>query len=130
MGENISDFSQYSPLALAYMGDAVYEQVVREMLVRKGNRQVQKLHKEATHYVSASAQAGIIDRLKDKLTEEEVAIYKRGRNANAHAAPKNQDVIAYRKSTGFEAVIGWLYLTGRQDRIRELLDPEINNEDE
>jgi len=130
MGESVNNFSQYSPLALAYLGDAVYELIIREMLVKEGNRQVQKLHKDATHYVSASAQASIVDRLMERLTEEEVAIFKRGRNANAHAAPKNQDVIAYRKSTGFEAVIGWLYLCGRKDRIMELLGPEINKESE
>jgi len=125
MGESISGFSQYSPLVLAYMGDAVYEQIIRELLVRRGNRQVQKLHKEATGYVSASAQAELVDRLMDRFTEEETAVFKRGRNANAHAAPKNQDVIAYRKSTGFEAVIGWLYLTDQKDRIMQLLDQEI-----
>jgi len=120
VGESVNP-TQYSPLVLAYLGDAVYELIIRKQLVSEGNKQVQKLHKEATNYVSASAQAKLIDNIMDKLTDEEVAIFKRGRNANAHAAPKNQDVIAYRKSTGFEAVIGWLYLKGDMDRIMELI---------
>ena len=125
MGESIktsvTDPSQYSPLALAYLGDAVYELIVRERVLAEGNRQVYKLHKESTKYVNAAAQAELIMRIEDKLTDEEKAIYKRGRNANAHAAPKNQDVIAYRKSTGFEALIGWLYLRNDMDRIMELI---------
>lgn len=123
MGESIknsADPSQYSPLALAYLGDAVYELIVRERVLADGNRQVNKLHKESTKYVNAAAQAELIMRIEDKLTDEEKAIYKRGRNANAHAAPKNQDVIAYRKSTGFEALIGWLYLKNDIARIMEL----------
>ena len=125
MGESIktsvTDPSQYSPLALAYLGDAVYELIVRERVLAEGNRQVNKLHKESTKYVNAAAQAELIMCIEDKLTDEEKAIYKRGRNANAHAAPKNQDVIAYRKSTGFEALIGWLYLRNDMDRIMELI---------
>ena len=125
MGESIktsvTDPSQYSPLALAYLGDAVYELIVRERVLAEGNRQVNKLHKESTKYVNAAAQAELIMRIEDKLTDEEKAIYKRGRNANAHAAPKNRDVIAYRKSTGFEALIGWLYLRNDMDRIMELI---------
>ena len=125
MGESIktpvTDPSQYSPLVLAYLGDAVYELIVRERVLAEGNRQVNKLHKESTKYVNAAAQAELIMRIEDKLTDEEKAIYKRGRNANAHAAPKNQDVIAYRKSTGFEALIGWLYLRNDMDRIMELI---------
>lgn len=124
MGESIktsvTDPSQYSPLALAYLGDAVYELIIRERVLAEGNRQVNKLHKESTKYVNAAAQAELIMSIEDKLTDEERAVYKRGRNANAHAAPKNQDVIAYRKSTGFEALIGWLYLKNDMDRIMEL----------
>ncbi len=116
------DPSQYSPLALAYLGDAVYELIIREHVLSEGNRQVNKLHKESTKYVNAGAQADLMMKIEDKLTDEEKAIYKRGRNANAHAAPKNQDVIAYRKATGFEALIGWLYLRGDMDRIQELIN--------
>ena len=88
--------------------------------MREGNRQVQKLHKEATAFVSASAQAEHVMDIMDKLTDEEKAIFKRARNANAHAAPKNQELADYRKSTGFEAIIGWLYLKGDMERIMEL----------
>lgn len=116
------DSSQYSPLALAYLGDAVYELIIREHVLSEGNRQVNKLHKESTKFVNAGAQADLMMKIEDKLTDEEKAIYKRGRNANAHAAPKNQDVIAYRKATGFEALIGWLYLRGDMDRIQELIN--------
>ena len=125
MGESIktsvTDPSQYSPLALAYLGDAVYELIVRERVLAEGNRQVNKLHKESTKYVNASAQAELIMRIEDKLTDEERAIYKRGRNAKSHAAPKNQDAVAYHKSTGFEALVGWLYLRNDMDRIMELI---------
>ncbi|MBQ0145862.1 MAG: Mini-ribonuclease 3 [Lachnospiraceae bacterium] len=125
MGESIknacADPAQYSPLALAYLGDAVYELIVRKRVLEKGNRQVDKLHRESTKYVNAGAQADLMMKIEGLLTDEEIAIYKRGRNANAHAAPKNQDVVAYRKSTGFEALIGWLYLKGDMDRIHELV---------
>lgn len=128
MGESIKtsgmDPALYSPLALAYLGDAVYELIVRERVLKEGNRQVAKLHKESTKYVNAGAQADLIMKIEDRLTDEEKSVYKRGRNANAHAAPKNQDVIAYRKATGFEALIGWLYLRGDMDRIHELTDCE------
>ena len=117
-----TDPAQYSPLALAYLGDAVYELIVRERVLKEGNRQVGKLHKKSTGYVNAGAQADLIMKIWDALTDEEKAVYKRGRNSNAHAAPKNQDVIAYRKATGFEALIGWLYLCGDTERIFDLLD--------
>ena len=118
--EKSTDPTQYSPLALAYLGDAVYELIVRKRVLQKGNRQVEKLHKESTGYVNAGAQAELMMKIENLLTDEEKAVYKRGRNANAHAAPKNQDVIAYRKATGFEALIGWLYLKGEYDRILKL----------
>ena len=124
MGESVKtlDPAQYSPTVLAYLGDAVYELIVRESLVVEGNRQVQKLHKEATGFVSASAQAALVDEIMEKLTDEEKAIYRRARNANAHAAPKNQNLADYRKSTGFEAILGWLYLKGDIERIFELVE--------
>ncbi|MDO4938596.1 MAG: ribonuclease III domain-containing protein [Lachnospiraceae bacterium] len=134
MGESIKtagmDPAQYSPLALAYLGDAVYELIVRERVLKEGNRQVGKLHKESTKYVNAGAQADLIMKIESELTDEERAVYKRGRNSSAHAAPKNQDVIAYRKATGFEALIGWLYLRGEMDRIFDLLDIAEENNDQ
>ena len=127
MGKSLrsgTDPDGYSSLALAYIGDAVYEIIVRERVLSEGNRQVGKLHREAVKYVSAGAQAALMERILEKgiLTEEELAVYKRGRNATSHTAPKNQDVIAYRKATGFEALIGWLHLKGEKERIKELTD--------
>ena len=122
MGARVStpDYSQYSPLALAYIGDAVYDLIIRDKVVRKGSRQVQKLHRETIHYVNAGAQSELILRLLDSLTPEETAVYKRGRNAVSHTVPKNQDVGDYRRATGFEALLGWLFLEGQYDRILEL----------
>ena len=116
------DFAQYSPLDLAYIGDAVYEIIIRERVVKRmGSRQVNKLHRETIHYVNAAAQSKLILELMPQLTEQEVRIYKRGRNAVSHTTPKNQDVGDYRRATGFEALIGWLYLTEDYARIGELL---------
>lgn len=112
----------YSPLVLAYIGDAVYELYIRSMLVSKANMQVNKLHKEATGYVKAKAQAELIRKLMDKLSEEEISIYKRGRNAHSYTSAKNADIVDYRCATGFEALIGYLYINGNEERIAELLE--------
>ena len=116
-----ADYSQYSPLALAYIGDAVYELIVRDRIVREGSRQVNKLHHEAVHYVNAGAQSKLILKMQPLLTPQELRIYKRGRNAVSHTVPKNQDVADYRRATGFEALVGWLFLNGSYERILELL---------
>ena len=110
----------YSSLALAYIGDAVYELMIRKMVLAEGNRQVNKLHRESTSYVNAAAQAKLIESVLDELTDDEMAIYKRGRNAVSHTTPKNQSVADYRKATGFEALVGYLHLSGDDERIREL----------
>ena len=114
---------QLNSLALAYMGDAVYEQVVREHLIKKGGVRPNLLHKEGTLYVSAKAQASIVREMLDLqfLTEEEEAILRRGRNAKSGSVPKNTDVQTYNYSTAFEAVIGSLYLSGQQARLQEVL---------
>ncbi|WP_420849970.1 Mini-ribonuclease 3 [Psychrobacillus vulpis] len=119
----ISDVKQLNSLALAYMGDAVFEQVVREHLIRSGRVKPNILHREATKYVSAKAQAMIVRELinTDFLTEEELAILKRGRNAKSGTVPKNTDVQTYHYSTAFEAVVGSLYLSEQKDRLDELL---------
>lgn len=121
------DIKQLNALALAYMGDAVYEQAVREHLLRSGRVKPQVLHKEATRFVSANAQARIILTMRDQhlLTEEELAIMRRGRNAKSGSVPKNTDVTTYNYSSAFEAVIGYVYLLGRQDRLTELLAKAI-----
>ena len=130
MGESIkkcgtgSDFvphpELYSGLVLAYLGDAVYELMIRERIVARGNKQVNKLHREATRYVNAAAQAELIENVMDELTDEEKNIYRRGRNATSNTVPKNQSVGDYRKATGFEALVGYLYMTGNINRIEEL----------
>ncbi|MBQ9757141.1 MAG: ribonuclease III [Clostridia bacterium] len=112
--------SQYSPLALAYLGDAVYELFVRTYLLKDLNMPVQKLHKAAITMVNAKAQSDLYQKIKDCLTEEETAVYKRGRNTNSHP-PKNADLIDYKSATGVEALIGYLYLKGDSERILGLL---------
>lgn len=115
------DISSYSPLVLAYIGDAVYEVVIRTMLIHQGNQQVQKLHKKATNYVKAAGQAAVTDSIFDMFTEQELAVFKRARNAKQHTTPKNGDIGDYHKATGFEAVVGYLYLTKQEDRMLKLI---------
>ena len=115
------DIKTYSPLTLAYLGDAVYELVIRTMLVEKANMQVNKLHQKASSHVKASAQKEMIFAVLELLTEEEMSVYKRGRNAKSFTAAKNATIGDYRIATGFEALIGYLYLCGKMDRILELV---------
>lgn len=123
----IQDVKQLNALALAYMGDAVLEQKVREHLLLAGRVKPNTLHREATKYVSAKAQSMIIHRFIDEhyLTEEEMAVFKRGRNAKSGSVPKNTDVQTYRNSSGFEAVLGSLYLSQQLDRVYEIIDYAI-----
>ena len=116
-----TDIRTYSPLTLAYIGDAIYELVIRTILVEKGNTQVNKLHQRASKLVKASAQSEIIEKLKPYLTEEEMGIFKRGRNAKSFTMAKNASMSDYRRATGFEALIGHLYLTEQWDRMLELI---------
>lgn len=113
--------NEVSPLILAYIGDAFYEMVVRTIEISKGNRQVNKLHKDSVKLVNAGTQAGLADALQDIMSEEELNIYKRGRNAKANTSAKNASIGDYRKATGFEALMGYLYLAGRQERAIELI---------
>ncbi len=115
------DIKEYSPLALAYIGDAIYELIIRSLVLNEGNRQVQKMHKRTSSMVQASAQARIITALNDRLTEEEHAVYKRGRNAKSMSPAKNQSVSDYHKATGFEALMGYLYLKKEWKRMLELI---------
>ena len=109
----------YSPLTLAYLGDAVFELLVRDELVRRGNRPNGTLHGEATKYVSSKGQSEAFLKIEGMLTEEELAVYRRGRNA--HSVPnKNNDYDEYRRATGLEAVFGYLRLCGDDGRIYEL----------
>ena len=111
----------YSPLTLAYLGDSVLELWVKEHFVRKANQQVQKYHKEVTGVVSAVSQAAFLVSIEESLTEEETAVYHRGRNASVHSKAKNATMAEYKKATGFEALLGYLYLSGQVERLEELI---------
>ena len=115
------DIRTYSPLTLAYIGDAIFELVVRTVLVERKNTQAEKLHKAATKIVKAETQALMIEALKEDLTEEELAVFKRGRNAKAMTRAKNATMSEYRRATGFEALMGYLYLKGDMARMIELI---------
>lgn len=121
--DNYLDVKQLNSLALAYMGDAVYEMYVREHLLQNGKVKPNNLHREATHYVSAKAQAAIIHYFLENglLTGEEEAVVMRGRNAKSGTVPKNTDVQTYRYGTAFEALIGYLYLLKREERLEEII---------
>ena len=115
------DWSQYSPLPLAYIGDAVYELAVRTVLVKRGNTKTQNLHRKATQAVRAQTQAEMIRLLLPDLTEEELAFYRRGRNAKPASTAKNASLHEYLEATGFETVIGYLYLKGEERRMLDLI---------
>jgi ribonuclease-3 family protein len=119
------DIVMLSPLQLAYIGDAVYELLIRTYLLNKG-LSVKELHKATIKYVKAKAQAHIIHELEDILTEEEQTVVKKGRNAKTNTMPKNADMIDYKYATGLEALFGYLYLTNQDKRISELFE-EISN---
>ena len=121
------DVKQLNALALAYMGDAVYEQAIREHLLRSGRVKPNVLHKEATRYVSAKSQAAVLKEMlaTEFLTEEEQAIMRRGRNAKSGSVPKNTDVGTYKSSSGYEAVLGYLYLLEKTERIARIIAESI-----
>ncbi|MGO1581423.1 MAG: Mini-ribonuclease 3 [Peptoniphilaceae bacterium] len=116
---NEKNIRELSPLSLAFLGDAVYELLVRTYLLNK-NKNPKRLHIEAIDFVKAKAQAESMKRILGILTEEEISIYKRGRNAKSHTMPKNAEVSDYREATGFESLLGYLYLLKREDRIIEI----------
>ena len=115
------DLREYSPLVLAYIGDDVYDLIVRTVLVKNRNMQVNKLHRQASKQVKASAQAEVVDKIMPLLTQEEVQIYKRGRNAHSYTKAKNATTMDYRKATGLEALMGYLYLKKDMKRIIDLI---------
>lgn len=115
-----------SPLVLAYLGDTVYETYIREYLIRQNTqRKVNDLHKLAIKYVKAKAQATIIHEIEIELTEEESKIYKRGRNQKSNTSPKNADIIDYKHATGFEALVGYLYLNNEIERLQYIINKGI-----
>lgn len=113
---------QLNGVTLAYIGDAVYELLIRESLIKQGLTKVDTLHTKAIQYTSANGQKEAFEKIKDLLTEEEMSVYKRGRNANTMRKARNADLSVYKQSTGFEAVIGYLHLTNQQNRIHEFLE--------
>ncbi|MCX8130927.1 MAG: Mini-ribonuclease 3 [Clostridia bacterium] len=121
------DAGQYNPLVLAYIGDAVYEVFVRTLLVSKSNAPVHKLHKYSIEYVKAKAQSDIVHKLLEHLTQEEQDIVRRGRNAKSGTIPKNADVTEYKYATGFESLIGYLYLKKDISRLMQILSLSVSD---
>ena len=115
------DIRTYSPLTLAYIGDGVFDLVIRSVVVGKGNTRANQLHQRTSQIVKAHTQAEIIEFLQDQLTEEEADVYRRGRNAKSPTMAKNATMADYRKATGLEALVGYLYLTDRFERLVELI---------
>ncbi len=115
------DVSTYSPLTLAYIGDGIYDLIIRSIVVNHGNKQVNKLHKETSSLVQASTQSLMMRTMQEHLTEEEHAVYKRGRNAKSISPAKNQSITDYRRATGFEALLGYLYLKKEWKRMLDLV---------
>ena len=111
---------QLSPLNLAFIGDCIYEILVRENLVKNANRPVNDLHHESVKFVSAKAQTKAFEKIEDILTEDEMSIFKRGRNAKVGHTPKSACTGEYHTATGVEALFGYLYLSGKEERIKEL----------
>lgn len=119
------DVREINVKTLAYIGDVVYELYIREHVISNSHEQVNKLHKKTVKYVSAKAQAKIVELLDNELTEEEKDIIRRGRNADANTIPKNTDVVTYKIATGFEALIGYLYLSKEETRLKDLINKSI-----
>ncbi|MBR1704149.1 MAG: ribonuclease III [Clostridia bacterium] len=124
-----TDPKQLSPLDLAFLGDCVYELFVREQLVSEANRPNRDLHAAKVKLVNAEAQEAAIKALLPLLTEEEQAVFRRGRNAHTHHTPKNMSSASYHAATGFEALFGYLYLKGELDRLREFFGLIYNGQE-
>ena len=122
------DIRSYSPLTLAYIGDGVYELIIRTILVKKGNCPVNRLHKKASSLVKAAAQSAIIEKIEEELTQEEHDIYRRGRNAHSPTMAKHATMADYRRATGFETLMGYLYLKEDYERMITLVRKGIGDE--
>lgn len=122
------DIRSYSPLTLAYIGDGVYDLMIRTILVKKGNCPVNQLHKKASSLVKAAAQSAMMEKIEPLLTEEEHRIYKRGRNANSATMAKHATMADYRRATGFEALMGYLYLQEEYARMIDLIRAGIGED--
>ncbi len=115
------DINTYSPLTLAYIGDCVFDLIIKNLVISHGNKQVSKLHKETSSLVQASTQSLMMRKIQEQLTEEETSVYKRGRNAKSITPAKNQSITDYRRATGFEALLGYLYLQKEWKRMLDLV---------
>ncbi|MCF2682697.1 MAG: ribonuclease III [Dorea sp.] len=115
------DIREYSPLTLAYIGDSIYDLIIKSLVINEGNKQVQKLHRMTSSLVQASAQSRMMRTIQEHLTEDEHAVYKRGRNAKSISPAKNQSITDYRRATGFEALMGYLYLKKEWKRMLDLV---------
>lgn len=115
------DLREYSPLTLAYIGDCIYDVIIKSLVVNEGNQSVNVLHKKTSAYVQASNQSKMMRTMQEHLTEEEHAVYKRGRNAKSVSPAKNQSITDYRRATGFEALLGYLYLKKDYKRLLDLV---------
>ena len=127
------DIHTYSPLTLAYIGDSIYDLIIKSIVINGGNKQVNKLHKDTSNLVQASMQSLMMRAMQEHLTQEEHAVYKRGRNAKSVSPAKNQSITDYRRATGFEALLGYLYLKRDWKRLLDLVkigldSVEVGNE--
>lgn len=127
---NERDVNSYSPLTLAFLGDSVYDTLVREYLLYEANMPVAKLHSKKIKLVCAEFQSKVYDMLSDMLDEKEISVLKRGRNATGNTVPKHTDAVHYRKATAVEALFGYLWLLNKNERIKELFDAIIKMFDE
>lgn len=121
------DIRTYSPLTLAYIGDGIYDLIIRTILVKRANCQVNKLHKKASQMVKAGAQSAMMEILEPMLTEEEKSVYRRGRNAHSPTMAKNATMADYRRATGFEALMGYLYLSEQWTRMVDLIEAGLES---
>lgn len=121
------NIATYSPLTLAFLGDSVFDLLVREMLVKCANMPVSKLNEIKVKIVNAKSQSDAVKRISDKLTEEELSVYKRGRNAKVNSVPKHSKVSDYHNATGLESLFGYLYLQKKSDRINEIFSMIISD---
>ena len=121
LSDEVLPLNQYSPLTLAFIGDAVYELYIRSKLVHDTNTSADTLHKRAVRYVKASGQCDAFDRIEPHLTEDELKAFKRGRNTKTNPKAKNAGLAEYKKATGFEALIGYIYLKKDFDRLNQIL---------
>ena len=116
------DYKNYNSIALAFLGDAVYEKFIRERIVRHGSVGADRMHKEAVHYVKAAAQEHVLRAMMDSLTETEADVVRHARNHKITSKPKNADPLTYKMDTAFEALLGYLYLSGQEERLTEIME--------